>query len=127
MTSGYRERVGIALRLLAVREGGTISQERLAERVGTRANKTYTQSAAKGWLKGVVPTDLESQLALALELGVDPGWLYFFPFSKAPAPMGAELASAAEAGRVTPVVKRTKPAPRGAPAVSARKSGGGRR
>ena len=71
-----------------------MSQEKLAERVGKRAGRTYSQSAAKGWLKGVVPSDLESQLALALELGADPGWLYFYPYSKAPAPPGADIAAA---------------------------------
>jgi hypothetical protein len=72
--------------------GGRVSQEELAKRVGKRAKKSYSQSAAKGWLvDGVVPNDLESQLALALELGVDPGWLYFAGYTVASPPPGADF------------------------------------
>ena len=122
--------MGTALRLLAVREGRSVTQEALATRVGARAKRTYSQSAAKGWLKGVVPSDLESQLALALELGVDPGWLYFFPFSEAPAPPGAEIAQqpdvdALEAHHETPIKRNRIPVPQSGAVKNPRKRSGG--
>lgn len=92
MIDEYKDRLNRSFLLYQARQGGRVSQEELAKRVGKRAKRPYTQSAAKGWLvDGVVPSDLESQLALAQELEVDPGWLYFYPFSQAPAPPGADF------------------------------------
>lgn len=53
-----------------------VSQSELGDRVGKRVGKEFTQTAVAGWLSKSLPRDLESQTALALELHVDPGWLY---------------------------------------------------
>jgi transcriptional regulator with XRE-family HTH domain len=60
------------------------------------------QSAVSKWFKGALPGDLEAMEALADELGVRRGWLYFgeAPMTDAPA---AERAAAADeaAGRAS--------------------------
>lgn len=62
-----------------------VTQSELGERVGRRVKRTYTQTAVAGWLSRSLPRDLETQEALAAELGVTPGWLYF---KEGPAPAG---------------------------------------
>lgn len=54
-----------------------VTQTELANRVGRRVGRTYTQTAAAGWLRKTIPRDLETQEALASELDLDPSWLYF--------------------------------------------------
>lgn len=53
------------------------NQTDLGNRVGKRVNRTYTQTAVAGWLAGKAPRELEAMDALATELEVHPGWLYF--------------------------------------------------
>jgi transcriptional regulator with XRE-family HTH domain len=64
------------------------TQSRLAELVGKAlGKKKFRQTTAGGWLAGAMPRTPEAQLALAEALRVDPGWLYFGPKSRAPAPV----------------------------------------
>lgn len=76
---------------LWVRQGVTgekpPSQAQLGEMVGKAGGKVSSQTAASGWLSGVMPRDLDTQLALARVVGADPGWLFYGPqHSAAPAP-----------------------------------------
>lgn len=54
-----------------------VTQSELGVRVGKRVKRTFTQTAVAGWLSRSLPRDLETQVALALELGVTASWLYF--------------------------------------------------
>lgn len=92
-----------------------ISQKELGERVAARLRepKPIHQSTAGKWLKsgaegGAVP-DVPTIAALALELGVDPGWLAFGTETQAPPPNGyaPPLAkpATAPASRGTPVTR----------------------
>lgn len=65
------------------------NQTDLGNRVGKRSGRTYTQTAVAGWLSGKAPRELDSMDALAVELDVDPGWLYF---NRGTAPTGWEEA-----------------------------------
>lgn len=56
---------------------GDVTQTELANRVGARTGRSFTQTAAAGWLSGGAPRDLETMEALAIELDLDPNWLYF--------------------------------------------------
>lgn len=75
---GFLDRIGFAFLALQQRERPNgVTQEQLAARVGRRIGKTLTQAASQGWLTGSIPRDLTTMTALADELGVDAGWLYF--------------------------------------------------
>lgn len=56
---------------------GKVTQTELANRVAERAGGSFSQTAASGWLSGRVPRDLEGMEALAIELDLEPNWLYF--------------------------------------------------
>lgn len=68
---------------LWVRQGVTgekpLSTTRLGELVGEAGGKTSSQTAASAWLRGVMPRDEATQLALARVAGADPGWLFYGP------------------------------------------------
>jgi hypothetical protein len=109
------------------------NQAQLATRLTDLSGVDIKQSAVSRWTTGSRP-GFEHLVALAELAAVDPGWLAVGSLSKAPEPDAylplreseqEEAEVAVE--RITPVVKKTKPAPKGAPALSARKSGGGSR
>lgn len=92
----YRQRLRHALWIRQGVTGEELTQQRIAELVGAEAKTSFRQTTAGGWLKGKMPRDLETQLAIARVLSVrpvfvDPGWLYYGPaHSKAPAPIVPE-------------------------------------
>ena len=86
------ERFEYAMKRRALTHKGAYTQAILAERVGAVVGQSFVQSTAAGWLRGVIPKDRETMLAIAAELGFDPGWLYFHPDSVAP--MDAKAADA---------------------------------
>lgn len=86
---GFRNRLFEAWGLHQLRMGGNLSQEWLAGEVSRRLGlKTpLTQSGVSRWLRGSVPKDLKTIVAIAQALRVDPGWLAFGGESKAPGPV----------------------------------------
>lgn len=82
----YEGRVGHAWGLVrSVRK--EFEQPELASRLSKVAGRPVSQQNASNWLAGVRPRDVRLQLAFAVSLCADPGWLYFGPgYSTAKAP-----------------------------------------
>lgn len=92
----------------------------MAIRLGKPAG-AYDPSVVRRQLRGVEPRTREERIALAEELGVDPGWLYFGSASKAPAP-GGWVVTAPAVRRATEATPETFTAkPRGAGKVAKKK------
>ena len=53
----------------------SLTQDEVARRVGSavRRRRPFTQSTAQRWFAGGLPRDTRTGIALANELGVDPG------------------------------------------------------
>jgi transcriptional regulator with XRE-family HTH domain len=95
--AAFAERAQSAFwRATAKRRG--LSQTELGRAVGARVGRLYKQPTVADWLSGSLPRDVASMIALAQELGVDPGWLYFGEASKAPAPGDVPATQAARQG-----------------------------
>lgn len=88
-----KERAQHAFAVLSLREGspGSVTQPILAKRLTQRLKrkKPLGASTVGKWLNGTLPSKTSLMVALARELGVDPGWLYFGGASEAPAPAWA--------------------------------------
>lgn len=83
---GFPLRVGFGFWRLNQRAyPNEVTQTVLAERVAARAGRSYSQTAASGWLSGRVPREIGAMDALAVELDLDHNWLYF---KRGPAPQG---------------------------------------
>src|SRR6185312_949436 len=85
MVSTVRERARFAF-YSRKRTEPDLTQDEVARRVGRAVRRAFTQSTAQRWFAGGLPRDTRTGIALASELGVDPGWLYFGDASGAPAP-----------------------------------------
>jgi hypothetical protein len=74
--------------VMSGRLGRTPTLEEIGQWVGVAAGlaKVPDPSMVRKWFQGHVPRGLPVMEALAGVMGVDPGWLYFYPASKAPAP-----------------------------------------
>lgn len=90
----FAERLRHAIWLLGRPPGKSPTQSELAQSVQNEIGKSVSQATVAGWLAGAFPRSIESMLALAEVLDVDPGWLYFGEASKAPAPGQLEHAAA---------------------------------
>lgn len=91
MLDDYRHRLQWAWRLLQQREiPRRVTQTEVVSRVSRRlGGRAFSYPTGSRWFTaGDVPRELDVQIALAEELGVDPGWLYYGPYSAAPAPAG---------------------------------------
>lgn len=88
MKTSYADRVRLAWVHLYAREPG-INQSEFARRLSRRLKRNIDPSVARRWLNGREPETTEDRDAFAVELDVDPGWLYHAPHSTAsgPAPM----------------------------------------
>ncbi len=90
----FAERVLFAFLLLSLRgrTGDRLTHQALADRMSKRIGRSISQPAITRYLSGRIPQEEDVMLALALELGVDPGWLYFGPkYSQAPPPVDPAL------------------------------------
>ena len=97
MASTVQERARFAFYSRKRTEPG-LTQDEVARRVGRAVRRTFTQSTAQRWFAGGLPRDTRTGVALANELGVDPGWLYFGGASGAPAPNDWRDANAEDGG-----------------------------
>lgn len=86
--TSYADRVRLAWVHLYAREPG-INQSEFARRLSKRLKRKVDPSVARRWLNGREPETTEDRDALAVELGVDPGWLYHAPHSTAQGPPAA--------------------------------------
>lgn len=108
----YEARVKHAWLLLYNRELGEITQAELARRISDRVGREVQQGQVGKWLRGREPEKTDDRNALAIELGVDAGWLYHAPHSKAPAP--PELVRPYDSVRKVPAsAKKPKEKPKG--------------
>lgn len=88
MNQGFAERLEYALRLKELRERRDVGQKEIGKAVGELlGRKPLTQAAVSGWGKGSEPS-FNVTTAIAVFVGVDPGWLAFGEASAAPAPEG---------------------------------------
>jgi transcriptional regulator with XRE-family HTH domain len=53
------------------------TQADFAKAVSSRAGRSFTANSVLGWLRGAVPRELETMVALATIVGVPAGWLFF--------------------------------------------------
>jgi hypothetical protein len=90
-----KRRFFLAQTFLDLREGGPVPDRDLAERAakalpalgGTRSRrKPPDPSTIVRYKSGEIECPRDMMVALAAVLGVDPGWLWFFPHSSAPPP-----------------------------------------
>jgi hypothetical protein len=93
-TSGWGHRFWLARVLLDIAEPLAVTDGEFGRRVAKRMKrrKAYRTSSVSQWRteKQIPPPDV--QRAIALECGVDPGWLTYGADSAAPAPSIAETA-----------------------------------
>lgn len=93
-TSGWGHRFWLARVLLDIAEPMAVTDDEFGRRVAKRMKrrKPYRTSSVSQWRteKQIPPPDV--QLAIALECGVDPGWLTYGKDSSAAAPSIAETA-----------------------------------
>jgi len=86
---GMKQQLFMAWMRFQTMSGGARSQDWLAEAVskelGLAPSDYFTQGSVSRWLKGTEPS-LETIVALAKILDVDPGWLSFGSASQAPPP-----------------------------------------
>jgi hypothetical protein len=67
-----------------------VTDAEFGERVGKRLGREapYSKSSVSQWGKEEQAPPVEVRRAIALECGVDPGWMDHGPDSQAPAPAG---------------------------------------
>lgn len=94
-------------------EGEMWTPEILGEKVakemhGKKKDKPFSASSVSRWKSGVIP-NVVTVAAMARVLHVDPGWLAFGEFSKAPRPGASSSDVDPDVGRIADEIHKTVP------------------